>query len=205
MIQKLRWANWSRENHYGKRSEKGKIVSARGQYKTAWLSFEAFDWNIGSEREQMAHQVIYFNVSVVSQRVETPVLFPSSRQQHRAILSGWICLLSFSLLFLFILLPNTTTWKSFLSFCCFWSLLPFQVFFEPKRIQSNCDWGGHDALSIQGDSWNLMLSLQIQAVLSCGAQVRRIDGVKVFFLMYLLFEALLKFLSPAKHFKFMYL
>ena len=46
----------------------------------------------------MAQHVIYFNVSVVFQRVENPVLsFPSSCQQHWAVLSSWICSLSFSL------------------------------------------------------------------------------------------------------------
>lgn len=46
----------------------------------------------------MAQHVIYFNASVVSQRAENPVLsFPSSCQQHWAVLSSWICFLSFSL------------------------------------------------------------------------------------------------------------
>lgn len=111
-------------NHYGKRSANGNIVSARGQHKAAWLSFQASDWNKRSKREWMAHQVIYFNVSVVSQRVENPALFPSSCQQHRTILSGWICLLSSSLSLCCSLLCYCPTPRynlavlSFFLFCC---------------------------------------------------------------------------------------
>lgn len=88
----------SQGNHYGKKVRIRQHCSCKGaRWSSSWLSLQAFNWNERSESEQMAHQVMYFYVSVVFQIVENPVLFHSSYQPHWTTLSDWICFLSISL------------------------------------------------------------------------------------------------------------